>query len=192
MIETFRSLDLTLQIYWSMAIIASVIFIIQAIATFIGFDADADFDAPDAPDTDSSFDVDGFRLVSVKTVISFILGFGWTGVLCWSEIESPILLGLVATLVGLVFMTIIAWLLYLVLKLDRDNTFRVKNVVGQTAEVYLRIPADDTDSGKITVALNGSTHELEAVTTDSTDIPTGAQVRITGIKAGEVVIVEKI
>lgn len=190
MIETFRSLDLMLQIYWSLAIIASVIFAIQAVMTFIGLDADTDIDTPDAPDANSDFDVDGFHLVSIKTIISFILGFGWTGVLCWNDIESPFLLALLATVVGFIFMAIIAYLLYLVLKLDRDNTFRVKNVIGFNAEVYLRIPSGGTDTGKIIVALNGSTHELEAVTTDTTDIPTGAQVKITGIKAGEVVVVE--
>lgn len=192
MIETFRSLDLMLQIYWALALIASLVFIIQAIMIFTGLDADADMDTPDAPDAVSDFDADGFHLVSVKTVICFILGFGWTGVLFWDDIQNPFILGSIATVVGFIFMSLIAYLLYLVLKLDRDNTFRVKNVIGSTAEVYLRIPADNTETGKIIVALNGSTHELEAVNNGTSEIATGAQVKIIGIKAGEVVIVEQI
>lgn len=189
MIETFRSLDLMLQIYWGLAVIASVIFAIQAVMTFMGLDADADVDVPDAPDANSDFDVDGFHLVSIKTVISFILGFGWTGVLLWNDIESPLLLGFIATIVGFLFMSLIAWLLYLVLKLDRDNTFHVQKVVGMNAEVYLTIPANKAETGKVMVSLNGSIHELEALTADSEVIPTGGKAKIIGVEAGETVLV---
>lgn len=189
MIETFRSLDLMLQIYWGLAVIASVIFAIQAVMTFMGLDADADVDVPDAPDANSDFDVDGFHLVSIKTVISFILGFGWTGVLLWNDIESPLLLGFIATIVGFLFMSLIAWLLYLVLKLDRDNTFHVQKVVGMNAEVYLTIPANKAETGKVMVSLNGSMHELEALTADPEAIPTGGKAKIIGVEAGETVLV---
>lgn len=189
MIETFRSLDLMLQTYWILALCASVVFVIQAIMTFVGLDADYDADLPDAPDANSDFDTDGFHLVSVKTIVSFVLGFGWTGVLLWNEITHPLVLGFVALLVGFVFMLLIAWLLYLVLKLDQDNTFRIQKVIGMNADVYLTIPADKAETGKIMVSLNGSMHELEALTADSTPIPTGGKVKIIGIEAGETVLV---
>jgi len=181
-----------LQTYWILALCASVVFVIQAIMTFIGLDADYDADVPDAPDANSDFDTDGFHLVSVKTIVSFVLGFGWTGVLLWNDISSPLLLGFIATLVGLLFMFLIAWLLYLVLKLDRDNTFNVKKVIGLNADVYLTIPAHKAETGKITVSLNGSMHELEALTTDDAPIQTGGKVKIIGIEAGETVLVTAI
>ncbi len=192
MMETFRSLDLMLQTYWILALCASVVFAIQAVMTFMGLDADYDADVPDAPDANSDFDADGFHLVSVKTIVSFVLGFGWTGVLLWNDISSPLLLGFVALLVGFLFMFLIAWLLYLVLKLDRDNTFSVKKVVGMNADVYLTIPANKAETGKVTVSLNGSMHELEALTTEPNPIPTGGKVKIVGIEAGETVLVEVI
>lgn len=189
MMETFRSLDLMLQAYWILALMASVVFAIQAVMTFMGLDADYDADVPDAPDANSDFDVDGFHLVSVKTVVSFVLGFGWTGVLLWNSIENPLLLGFLATVVGFIFMFLIAWLLYLVLKLDRDNTFKASKVVGMNADVYLTIPANKAETGKITVSLNGSIHELEAVSADANPIPTGGKVKIIGIEAGETLLV---
>jgi len=189
MMETFRSFDLMLQTYWILALCASVVFVIQGIMTFIGLDADYDADATDAPDVDSDFDADGFHLVSVKTVVSFILGFGWTGVLLWDNITSPLLLGFIALVVGFLFMFMIAWLLYLVLKLDRDNTFKIQKVVGMNADVYLTIPANKAETGKITVSLNGSMHELEALTTDDAPIQTGGKVKIVGIETGVTVLV---
>ena len=195
MFETFKSMDGMLQVYWILAAVSSIIFIIQAIMTFIGFDADSDVDMSTAPDQipesgDAAFDAAGFHLVSVKSVICFILGFGWTGVLCWNLIPSRILLRLLAAVVGLIFMSLIAFLLFQMMKLNRDNTFHVSQVIGLPADVYLRIPANRKQTGKITVSLNGSTHELEAIS--DTDIPTGAKVRIKEIVQGETVLVEKI
>lgn len=197
MFESFFSMPTMLQAYWIMASLASVIFIIQAIMTFAGFDADADADLVDAPEDipsgggDASFDADGFHLVSVKSIICFILGFGWTGVLGWDVIGNGIVLSLVATLVGLIFMASIAFMLYQVMKLNKDNTFRVEQVIGKNAEVYLRIPAARQDTGKISISHNGSMHELEALT-DGEAIPTGAKVKITAKVDGDSVIVQPI
>lgn len=196
MIETFQGLDTSLQVYWVLAIVSSVVFIIQAIMTFVGFDSDADIELADAPDAipesgDADFDADGFHLISVKSVVSFILGFGWTGVLFWDTIESPLWLGLLAFIVGMVFMSLIAFLLFQVKKLDKDNTFRVDKIIGMNAEVYLRIPANRKDTGKIIVSLNGSMHELEALT-DGEELATGAKVKISAKVDGETVIVERI
>lgn len=187
MIETFKAMDTMLQVYWIAAILASAVFVVQAIGIFMGFDSDADFDGGDA-----DFDVDGFHLVSVKTIVCFILGFGWTGVLLYDSIESLWLLNLLAFGVGLLFMLIIAFLMFQMMKLAQDNSFRIASTVGKTAEVYLRIPAAKADAGKITVSVEGSIHELEAVTKGDADIPTGSRVRIVEALDENVVVVELI
>lgn len=194
MFDTFTTMDTMQQAYWIMAIIASVIFIIQAIMTFVGFDADGDVDLSVSPDEipeggDAAFDADGFHLVSVKSVICFILGFGWTGALFYHSIANPLLLALLSFGVGIIFMASIAFLMYQVMKLNKDNTFHVEQVIGQTAEVYLRIPAARQDSGKVTVSYHGSMHELEALT-DGDAIPTGAKVSIVKKVDGETVLVQ--
>lgn len=189
MIETFKTLDPMLQGYWILAAISSVIFIIQAIATFVGFDSDVDADFTGG---DADFDSDGFHIISVKTIVCFILGFGWTGVLFWNTIESKIFLAILAFIIGLAFMLIIALLLKWVMKLDKDNTFRTENTVGLVAEVYLRIPAERKETGKIIVSLNGSVHELEALTDETETIPTGGKVEIVSVVKNSVVLVKKI
>lgn len=187
MIETFKTLDPMLQGYWVLAIISSVVFIIQAIATFVGFDADTDISGGDA-----DFDADGFHIVSIKTIVCFILGFGWTGVLFWETIESKMLLSILAFVIGLAFMLIIALLLRWVMKLDKDNTFHTEQTVGLIAEVYLRIPASRKETGKIMVSLNGSVHEIEALTDETETIPTGGKVEILSVVKSSVVLVKKV
>ena len=176
-----------LQFYWIVALAASVVFVIQAVMTFIGFDSDAALDGGGA-----DFDADGFHIVSVKTLTCFLLGFGWTGVLFWNQIASRLSLGFIAGAVGLLFMLLIAVLLRQVMKLNKDNTFNARQTVGMSAEVYLRIPPKRTETGKITVSVNGSLHELEALTAGDELIPTGAKVRITDVVEGDTVLVEKL
>lgn len=188
MIDSFMSLDTMLQGYWVLALVSSLIFVIQAIGTFVGFDTDADADLGG----DADFDAEGFHIVSVKTIVCFVLGFGWTGVLFWNTIENRLWLSLLAFVIGLCFMFTIALLLHWVLKLDKDNTFHTEQVVGKTADVYLRIPAARADSGKVLVSLNGSNHELEAITDDAEAIPTGAKVEIISTIRNSTLLVKKI
>lgn len=187
MLDTFKDLEFMQQLLWGLAAISSLVFVIQAIGVFIGFDAD--FDA-DAGETD--FDAEGFHLVSVKSIVCFVLGFSWTGVIYYDRIESTFLLGLLCTVVGLIFMSLIAFALFQVRKLSKDNTFRTEQAVGQNADVYLRIPGLKSETGKVTVSVNGSMHELEAMTEDADEIPTGAKVLITGVLQSNIVLVSRI
>lgn len=189
--DAFSGYETMLQVFWILALASSLIFIIQAVMLFIGFDAETDADLG-ADSAGEAFDAAGFHLVSVKTVICFILGFGWTGVLFWDTITNRFWLGMLAAGVGIIFMLLIAWLLSLVMKLDRDNTFQLKQTIGLTADVYLRIPANKTETGKITVSVNGSMHELNAMTESFELIPTGSRVRIIDVFDGNTVLVEKL
>jgi membrane protein implicated in regulation of membrane protease activity len=187
MIETFRTFDPMLQVYWVAALVATLIFLIQAVLTFVGFDSDSDFSGGD-----TSFDADGFSLISVKTIVCFVLGFGWTGVLFFHSIASPLTLGLMATGVGLLFMVLIALLLRQMMKLTRNNTFSPLQAVGLVGEVYLRVPAGQKDTGKVVVSVEGSMHELLALTADDEDLPTGSQVRIVGTVSSDTVLVQRL
>lgn len=160
-------------IYWGIAIISSLVFTIQTIMLFVGFDTDADFGGGDV-----AFDVDGLALVSVKTVACFLLGFGWSGVILAPLFENGWAVALISLGIGALFM-LGAWLLLKqVLMLSQDNTFHADKIVGYTADVYLRIPADADKSGKVMVSYEGSLHELQAFNASAEDIPTGAKVHI--------------
>ena len=160
-------------IYWGIALISSLVFTIQTIMFFVGFDTDADFSGGDV-----AFDVDGLALVSVKTVACFLLGFGWSGVILAPLFENAWVVALISLGIGALFM-FGAWiLLKQVLTLSQDNTFHADKIVGYTADVYLRIPADADKSGKIMVSYEGSLHELQAFNAGAEEIPTGAKVHI--------------
>jgi microcompartment protein CcmL/EutN len=89
-------------------------------------------------------------------------------------------------------MTLIAVLLGQMMKLTRDNSFHAADAVGKVAEVYLRVPPAKSDTGKVMVSVNGSMHELEAMTLETEALPTGMRVRVVAALDGDVVLVQSL
>lgn len=179
-----QSMEVMEIIYWAIAAVATVIFLIQATMLVIGFDTDADMSGGDA-----AFDADGVHLLSVKTIVCFLLGFGWTGAIFYPLVETKAVVGLIAVAVGVTFMFLIAFLMTQVMRLSKDNTFTTDHAIDKIGEVYLRIPGGD-EAGKVMVSHLGSMHELTAFS--DAEIPTGTKVRITAAIDPESVRVERI
>jgi membrane protein implicated in regulation of membrane protease activity len=179
-------MDATQQVYWYIAIIASVIFIIQTIMTFIGADSDTGMDA----DFDSNMDGGDhpFQLFSLRNLINFFLGFGWTGVSLFSSIESKFLLGVIAFVVGLIFIAVFFVVIKALMRLSEDNTFDIEETIGKTADVYMNIPASKSGRGKVFISVKGTTHELSAITANASDIKNGSMVKVLAVE-GDVLIV---
>ncbi|MFR0679157.1 NfeD family protein [Dysgonomonas mossii] len=184
--EFFANMDGTQQFYWYIAIGASVIFIIQTIMTFVGADADTGVDA----DFDGNLDGGDspFQLFSLRNLINFLLGFGWAGVSLYTAIENNVLLAIVAFLVGLLFIAFFFFIMRALLKLSEDNSFKIEDTIGKTADVYLSIPAAKTGKGKVFISVKGSTHELSAITNSVDEIKNGSLVKVVSIE-GDILVV---
>ena len=52
------------------------------------------------------------------------------------------------------------------------------NAIDKTGEVYLRIPEERKGIGKVQVTIQGSLRELDALTDDETEIPTGSLIQV--------------
>ena len=212
----FNSLDTTMQIFWTCAIAASVVFVIQNALMLMGIgDMDSDVDADVSTDFDvhTDFDADGngdtdistghtghegtlgsagiFSLFTVRNFINFFLGFGWGGISLAPVIHSRALLVFMSILSGLFFVAVFVVMFRLILRLERNGSFRIKDCVGLTASVYLRIPANHAAAGKVQVSVNGSVHELNAFT-DGDFLPTGSRVRIVSVIDSGSLLVEKL
>jgi len=185
--EFFSSMDTTQQIYWYIAIAASVVFIIQTIMTFIG--ADADTTGIDA-DFDSNLDgVDSpFQLFSLRNLINFLLGLGWTGVAFYGTIENKVVLGIIATIVGLIFVAIFFFIMRTLMKLAEDNSFKIEQTIDKTGDVYTTIPANRGGKGKVFVSIKGSTHELNAITDHNESLKVGTLVKIIGLEENILIV----
>lgn len=181
------------QVFWACAGVASVVFIVQMVLTLMGMDTtSADFDAPDMGGIDGdTMDAGGsVSLFSIRNLINFLLGFGWGGVCFNSSISSPLLLVLVAVLVGLAFVWMFFALFKRLKRFEANGAFNIQRCLGRTANVYLRIPAQGQGKGKIQLSVNGASQEIDAIT-DGEPIPTGALVKVIQIIDGQTLRVEK-
>ena len=176
MIEFFSSMDIASRVYWYIAIGASLFFVIQTILTFIG--SASDMDVHDGSDGFDSIS----QLFSLRNLVSFLLGFGWTGVALYNSIESQWLLLFIAVLVGLLFVAIFFFVIKTLLKLSEDNSFRIEDTLDKTGDVYMQIPANKSGKGKILISVKGSTHELSAITEDSEPIKVGKFVKVVKVE----------
>jgi hypothetical protein len=66
---------------------------------------------------------------------------------------------------------------------------QIQNAVRQVGETYLFIPAKRSGFGKVHVKVQGSLHELQAMTDDETDISTGRPVKVVGIINDNILLV---
>ena len=204
-----------MQIFWACALAASVVFVIQNALMLMGiggmdsdvdadvgtdFDVHTDLDASDA-DLDLSSGHSGhegtlgsagiFSLFTLRNFINFFLGFGWGGISLAPAVQNKVLLVFLSFLIGLLFVAVFALMFRLMLRLEKSGNFSIQDCVGETASVYLRIPAARSAAGKIQISINGSVHELNAFT-DGDFLPTGSRVRVTKVIDSGSLLVEKI
>lgn len=185
----FTTMEPALQTYWYIAIPISLIFVVQAIMTFVGMDASDGLEADFSGDTVGTEDT--FQLFSFRNLVNFLLGFSWGGISFYNLIENKIVLGVVAFLIGAVFLVLFFLIIRQLRKLEEDNTFKLHMVVDKTGDVYLKIPAEKSGHGIIQVSVQGAIREIKAVT-DGPEIASGSVIRVRSVLSQDLVIVEKL
>lgn len=160
----------TSTLYFGCAVAGGAVLAIQMLLLFLGGDvADGEVDFDGASD--------GVSFFSIRTVASFLTFFGLIGMYGQQQGWSDAMAAGSALGAGAGMMLVVAWLFSLQNKLHQDGNIHPAGAVGLGAIVYLRIPAENSGKGKITVALQGRTSEFAAVT-DGPELPTGADVTI--------------
>jgi len=191
MMDLFNSLEPLQKFFWVIACVASLVFIIQTIMTFVGLGTDTDVDAgPMDGSIDSVEDGALSGVFSFRNLINFLLGYGWAGALLYGSIEQGWLLQIVAIAVGLLFVLAFVFMFRQVMKLSHDGSFKMQEAVGLKADVYLRIPAARSGRGKVQVSVKGSVHEIDAMTDNTEEIATGGQVKIMKVLGDDLLLVE--
>lgn len=160
------------SIYMGCAIIGGAIMSLQMILLLFGGDVDADTDVDDIGDH-----ADGFGFLSIRSMAGFLTFFGLSGL--WGIAEGwgagPVAgLSLGA---GLAMMLFVAWVMSMLQKLTSQGNLNPQNAVGQNANVYLKIPGQNSGKGKITVSIQSRSQEFEAVT-GGPELATGSEVRV--------------
>ncbi len=202
------------QVLYCIAIPSTLILVLQMVLSMVGGEADGGVDVSDTSgldmpgelDTDVVFegdtpDLDGvqdggnpadfgnLKFLTMQTIVTFLTVFGWVSIACVSG-GLPTAAGIaIGAVCGLVMMFVVAKLVQMSAKLAEDGTLNLKNAIGETATVYLTIPAKGDGEGKVTMQLQGRFCEIDAVNADAVPIPTGTQVLVTDV-LGDTLVVE--
>ena len=196
--DWYGALPPYLRAYWTIAIVVSIVFLIQMTLTLIGLgDTDAggdmgDFDTGGADMGDGNGDTmdtgGAIQLFTIRNTVNFLLGVGWGGVCLSSVIPNRFLLALAAILCGCIMVAAFIIMYRQLMKLESNGSYRIEESVGQICEVYIRIPGQRSGSGKVQISFHGSVQELPAQT-EGEAIPSGTKVRVAKVIDKAVLIV---
>ena len=198
MIATWwAGLSLVMKILWGVTLTASLIFIIQSILTFVGADADSDFDLN--MDVDTSLDgsdlsnIDGgANLYTFRNLVNFVLGFGWSAILLQESIPSTALRITVSVVVGMALVVAVMYLFKWLAGMQQSGNINLqKSAAGCEGKVYLTVPAARGGEGKVQITISGAVREYNAVTESETPLKTGTPVRVVDAINANTVLVEE-
>lgn len=187
MTEWFSNLEFLSKLYWSIALVGSLVFIVVMVMAFVGGDAD------DLGDVDTDIDSDagaGFHFITFKNLVGFFTIFGWSGIACIDAGLSTPLTIIISVICGLLMMVIMAALFYFVSKLSDSGTLIYKNALDAVGEVYLTIGADRSSMGKVSVNVQGTVRELDALTDSQTPLKSGTIIKVVDVTSNGILIVD--
>ena len=106
-----------MKVIWVITIIATLIFIIQSIMTFVGggssdldSDMDINFDGTDADVPDAISGASGMNLYTFRNLVNFCLGFGWSFIILQGKIGSTAVLIIVSVIIGVALVAAVMYM----------------------------------------------------------------------------------
>jgi len=199
MIPFFSNLSVLESVYWASAIIGGVLFVVRVLLMLIGGvtdfggdagDAGGHFDDPGAADVGHPGDSTGsFNIFSFQGIAAFFMMFGLAGLTLLSTSMHQVWVILGSLVVGAFAMWVVAQLYRQAFRLQSDGTVNIRNAVGQTGRVYLRIPADGT--GQVQLNVQERMREFDAVSVDHTPIASGEFVVVESVLDERTLVVRK-
>ena len=142
---------------------------------------------------DSEIDADGgigFQFITFKNLVGFLTIFGWIGIACINVGFSKPVSVIVALGCGLLMMGIMGTMFYGMKKLTDSGTLDYKNAINAIGEVYLTIGANRTRMGKVSVRVQGTLRELEALSDSLSELKSGSIIQVVDVTSNGILIVE--
>ncbi len=183
------------KVYWIIAIPSTVLLLVQVTMTLMGSDAsdlETDFDG-DLDGGDGDLDGGaGWQFFTYKNVLGFFTLFGWTGLGFLQMGLGLLIVGIFSVIAGLTMMVVMAALFYYISRLNQSGTMIIEHAIGHTGEVYLRIPPNREGHGKIQVEFQGNLQEMDAITDDEKELPTGSIAQVLEIVNNQILLVTRV
>jgi hypothetical protein len=164
----YDSLTVLEKIYFYIAIVATVLLIVQIVLMCFSIGDDVDIDGDGMLDADGDTGVSVFTL---KSLTAFFAVGGWAGLLTAQLLPELLWVSIpVAVVAGAIAMAAVVFLIKALLKLQCNGALETDKLVGKSATVYVTIPKKREGRGKITLVAQGKYVELDAVTDEEQNL----------------------
>lgn len=175
------------------AIIGTAFFVIRLFFLMTGLghahDVNLDAGADVATDPTHPDPAQAFKALSIQSVATFMMGFGWAGLGAYRgmamEVVPSILIGLLGG-AGMV------WLLGLLLKgihdLQSSGNISIDSTIGHEGDVYVTVPAAGGGRGQVRVTVNNRQRLYNAVA-DAGEIRPPTRVRVVKVNQDNTITV---
>lgn len=183
----WSSLGLEQQVFYGIALFATALMLIQVLLALIGADHPHDLGLDVDADGDHS---SGVGLLSIQSIATFFVGFGWVGVIWLHRGHGLFFSILAATIIGVVLTATVVMVLRALTRLQESGTLDYHNAVGATGTVYCPVPPHRANGGQVEVLIQGRTVFADAITDAAEPLKTGAKVHVTSILGQSTLIVE--
>ena len=195
MAEWWESLSIELRVFYTIGIISTLVLIVQTLLMLIGIGHDGHVDG-DVGDMSVDVHTDGLsehpsglHFLSIRTIIAFFTGFGWTGVICLKDDMSMMETLGTSLFVGGAFMAGVIYLMKMLYGLRDSGNIHYRNALGKIATVYAPIPASQAGPGQIEILLQGRVRFIQAFTKANHRLASNIRVKVIDmIDAGTVLV----
>jgi hypothetical protein len=182
----WSTLGLLHKVFAVIGLTAMALVLLQTLMSFLGGDIDHEFDVS-GEHGDMGH---AWGLFSVRGMLGIMLGLGWGGLIALQKGFG----GITATIIGLGSGVLIAFGLAMLMKVFHaarsDGTIGLQNAVGQTGNVYQRVPAKRDGIGKVQILIQGRLQMLEACTDAENDLMPQKHIKVTAVVSGNTLLVE--
>lgn len=179
----WQTLPFDQQVFYAIAITATCVLLLRLALGLAG--------AEHAAHVDMSADHgSGLGVLSLQTVATFFVGFGWVGVVWLRQGHGLFWAILSGVVVGVSLMAGTVLFVRALLRLQHSGTLDYQNAVGVVGTVYCPIPPRRANGGQVEVVIQGRTVFADALTEGSETLPTGAKVRVASLFARTTLLVE--
>ena len=175
------------KILWGIALVFSAFYLLQSLLSLAGGDTDHT-----GGDSDSSIAHDdgmNFQFFTIKNMIVFFTMFGWVGLASYYSGMNKLATILLALAAGMVIVLLMFVVLKYMSRLRHNGAMQLTNAINQTGSTYLFIPAKRSGVGKVHIKVQGTLHELPAMTDDDNEIATGKLIRVKNIINDRILLV---
>ena len=164
------------KIYYYIALFSTILFVLKLVLfATVGGDTEVVADFNSEVDTDCSF-----NFISIQSVIAFFMGFGWMGYSALKQFELSQLISFGAAFgVGIVFMFLTAYLMFLVKKLEKKVKKDKSTAIDQVGKAYTSF--SPRSMGQIEIEINGQLSVVNAMNDTDEQINSFDVIKVTKV-----------